>query len=457
MLDFFRRYQVLTLSLIVLVGIINVVPTVIPTVYVLLVLAFFTFKKEIPSFLILFYCVLLFSDSRQEIMWWARDAKIVATLFLPINLFAVKNEIKFSSRFTVYLIPFLIIAWITVFYAFEPIMSLQKTLAYTLVVICVPALFLYCYQKDKKILLDIMYSFSTIFIVGILLIYLAPGFVMLEANGRFTGLLGNPNGMGIFITVTFLYYQAVSRSKLIQIDRREKIIFFVVLFYSLFLCKSRTAMMTVIIFYSLNAVYNYSHFFGWIAFALIAYMWSEILEAIPLVTDYFGFSEDLRVESVEKIKRGSGRDIAWMYAWQNIQENIFLGHGLSSTEELFRRHIKELSILGHQGNAHNTFLTLWYDTGLHGLVAFVIGLLAYFLKIGKHLTYGMPILFAILFSISYESWLTASLNPYTSVFFVLVALLGFVAIDYPVIQEQKEEEVKEEELDLKSKLKPQFT
>ena len=453
MLVFLKRYQVLVLSIIVLVGIINVVPTVIPTVYVLLVLAFFTYKKEIPSFLILFYLVLLFSDSRQEIMWWARDAKIVATLFLPINLIAVKNEIKFSSRFTVYLMPFLVIAWITVFYAFEPIMSLQKTLAYTLIVVCIPALFLYCYQHNRKFLLDLVYMFTGIFLVGIVLIFLAPNFVLLEATGRFTGLLGNPNGMGIFITVVFLYYQAVSRSKLIQLDRKEKIVFFIVLFYSLYLCKSRTAMMTVIIFYALNAVYNYSHFFGWIAFGVIAYMWSEILEAIPLVTDYFGFSEDLRVESVEKIKRGSGRDIAWMYAWQNIKENIFLGHGLSSTEELFRRHIKELSILGHQGNAHNTFLTLWYDTGLHGLIAFIIGLLAFFLKVGKTLPFGMPILFSILFSISYESWLSASLNPYTSVFFIIVTLLGLLTFDSHALNHENVE-VETEESKEEAILKP---
>jgi len=251
--------------------------------------------------------------------------------------------------------------------------------------------------------------------------------------------------MGIFITMAFLYFQVLKRSGIVTIKKTDQYIFYIVLFYSLYLCKSRTSMMTVIIFYALNAIYNYSHFFGWIAFSVIIYMWSEILESIPLVTDYFGFSEDLRVESVEKIKRGSGRDIAWLFAWQNIQENIFMGHGLSSTEELFRRHIKELSILGHQGNAHNTFLTIWYDTGIQGLIAFVFGILTFFFKVGRSLSYAMPVLFAILFSIFYESWLSASLNPYTSLFFVIVTLLGYVAIDQPVIAAKKQAEETSEE------------
>ncbi|MEZ4939054.1 MAG: hypothetical protein R2799_15805, partial [Crocinitomicaceae bacterium] len=75
----------------------------------------------------------------------------------------------------------------------------------------------------------------------------------------------------------------------------------------------------------------------------------------------------------------------------------------------------------------------------HGLVVFVIGLLSYFLKVQKNQPYVMPVLFAILFSISYESWLSASLNPYTSVFFIIVTIIGYQAIDAPVLEEEKKQ------------------
>lgn len=404
-------------------------PAIVPMGFVVAMLLIFTVKQDIPNFLILFFLVLFLSDSRQEIFLFSQDAKTISAVLLPVNLLGIWRKLKYSSHFLMHISLFLIIAWITLFWSDNPSLAVQKTMSYTIIIICIPSLFIYCFQEDKEFFKDLFYLFSGLMLLGLALKYMAPGFVIMEKNARFTGLLGNPNGLGIFITLFFVYFQILKRAGLVLFSRSDLILFYVSLFASLFLCKSRTAMMTVIIFYALNTIYNYSRFIGWLFFFTLAYMYEFILEGIPLVTDFLGFSEDLRVENVDKIKKGSGRDIAWAFAWKNIEPSMFFGHGVSATEELYVKNYKNLSILGHEGNAHNSYLTIWYDTGLIGLVSFLLGIITYFIKVSKELPFVMPILFAIFFSINYESWLSASLNPFTPMFLMIVTVLGYLAMD----------------------------
>lgn len=439
MYDFFVKYRTVLATVVFLLLLARVMPPVVPMGFVLLILALFTIKKEVSSFLILYFLLLFFSDSRQELFLFAKDAKTLATLMLPLNLLGSWRSTRFSNHFLLHISVYLIIATITLAWADNPNLAVQKTMSYILIMICIPTLFLHCVQDDESFFKDVFYVFSILLFVGLLLKYVLPGFVVMEKNARFSGLLGNPNGIGIFITLSFLYFQVIRRTGIVSFNRNDLLIFYIGLFASLFFCKSRTAMMTVIIFYSLYTVYNYSHFIGWIFFFTLAYMYDVILETIPLVTDVLGFSEDLRVENVDKIKRGSGRDIAWAFAWENIKDSMFLGHGISATEELYIKNYKSLSMLGHEGNAHNSYLTIWYDTGLVGLVSFLIGIITFFIKVSKEFPFVMPSLFAIFFSIYYESWLSASLNPFTTMFLFLVTIYGYLALDKDEVAEESSE------------------
>lgn len=438
MIQFLAKYRTLVGIVGFILIIARVFPPIVPMGLVLTFLLLFTLKRDIQNFLLLFFLLLFFSDSRQELFVFAQDAKTYGALLLPLNFLSSYRNVKFSAHFLPHIIAYLIVAWITLFWGDNPTLAFQKTLSYTFIVVIIPVLFIYSFQDDFNFLKDLFYVFTILLIVGLLLKYIKADFVIMEKNARFTGLLGNPNGIGIFITLAFVYFQVIYRSGIAKFERWDLILFYVGLFASLFFCKSRTAMMTVIIFYSLNLIYNYSHFIGWLFFFTLAYLYEYILEAIPVVTDFFGFSEDLRVESVDKIKRGSGRDIAWAFAWENIRKDIFWGHGISATEELYIKNYKTLSMLGHEGNAHNSYLTIWYDTGLVGLLSLLIGVLSYFIKVSKELPFVMPALFAVAFSINYESWLSASLNPFTSMFLIIATLLGYLAIDR-IPSEEKDE------------------
>ena len=99
--------------------------------------------------------------------------------------------------------------------------------------------------------------------------------------------------------------------------------------------------------------------------------------------------------------------------------NIFFGNGLGSTELLFKKNYSLLSRLGHEGNAHNSFLTIWYDTGFLGLLSF-FSFIIYSASSSKNFTRTLPIFFGVFISAFYESWLSASLNPFTIILLIII-------------------------------------
>jgi len=102
---------------------------------------------------------------------------------------------------------------------------------------------------------------------------------------------------------------------------------------------------------------------------------------------------------------------------------IIFGKGFSYTEFIFKENYHRLSRLGHEGNAHNSYLTIWLDTGIVGLFTFIVPLILLVVQAAKKTAVAMPFLFAIIFSTYFESWLTASLNPFTIVFLVVLSII----------------------------------
>jgi O-antigen ligase len=251
-------------------------------------------------------------------------------------------------------------------------------------------------------------------------------------------MFGNQNGLGIFIVVAFGFYFALKETGYVMVNRWVKVLFFIVLLASLFWCSSRAALMAVIICYSFSFIYTFSSYLGWIAFAVVMFFYNEILNIIPLVTKFLGLARDLRADNVEEIKEGSGRIIAWQLAWWEIKKNMLLGEGLGFTNVLFMKYKDWLSIRGHQGHAHNAYLTFWLDTGLFGLLSYFIGLIVTVVKVSGRYKFITPILFSVLFSNYYESWLAASLNPFTPLFIITITVF-YSAYNQSVKEEQVDE------------------
>ena len=104
-----------------------------------------------------------------------------------------------------------------------------------------------------------------------------------------------------------------------------------------------------------------------------------------------------------------------------------------------------LSRMGHQGGVHNTYLTFWLDVGIVGLLIFLRSLFLIFIKAWKRTPLAPAILFSVLFSILYESWLAGSLNPYTILLLIILTIVSEDEIihseEAPAVEEVPEPEV----------------
>ena len=108
-----------------------------------------------------------------------------------------------------------------------------------------------------------------------------------------------------------------------------------------------------------------------------------------------------------------------------FEVHTVLGPGLleSAYEEylyMINRHA--LSALGHQGGVHNTFLALWLNTGIIGLVLWLVGLFRTIFKAVAISYTALPFLYTVLFSAFFEAWLMGSLNPYHITMLLILAV-----------------------------------
>ncbi len=374
------------------------------------------FKSRIDLMLLLFYCILFFSDSRSDFLSFAAAIKPGIALLFGVTGLLIWRKFKVDHPYILLFLPFIIVALVTVFFSDYFVTSLTKTVSYTFIILSVPVYCTYLLKStDNRIFRD---YFGVIFIIlslGLVFIVLFPDFVFLA--GRYRGLLGNPNGMGLFLSMNYLFFQVVIRKLPNLFARKELMLIYISFFASLLLCQSRTAMIVILVFHSFFWINKRSPMFSFVFLILILLSYSVILTNAIWIIQNLGLGDYARLDTVAE---GSGRVIAWEFIWEQIKNgNWMFGHGIGGTEGLFVVNYKKLSILGHEGNAHNTYLTIWYDLGLIGLLSFFFGMLGSFFKARKD-TIIFPVIIGVLISANFESWLSASLNPFTIVVFLII-------------------------------------
>jgi len=369
-----------------------------------------------------FFFILILSDSRQDSLIWAADVKNECIVLLTIFLLLNRKDFGTFNTFYQKFVPFFIIAFVCLFYSPTQIFStaFQKTLSYLFLLFVTSNYALRCHREHgREFYRTLVYFGMGILIFGLALRYINP----IQAYGeehRFRGLLGNPNGLGVFVLLVFLTFSAVKTTFPGIFSRKENIIFYVAVFISVILSDSRNSLFAIVIFIFFSYFYKISPFLGFILFLLMALSYEYISTNLIQIIGQLGLSSYLRVETLEK---ASGRFVAWSFALDNIRRSVFIGKGFEYTNYIYALYADYLSALGHQGNAHNSYLTLWLDTGLLGLVAYLWAFVSTFFQASKKTKLAFPIMYAIFFSTFFESWLTASLNPFTIQLFIILTIL----------------------------------
>jgi O-antigen ligase len=319
--------------------------------------------------------------------------------------------------------------------------SLQKTVSYGLLLLVVPNYFLQTIRDEgKEGLRKFLWWITLLLLIGFVMRFVMPGYVTLA--GRYTGLMGNPNGLGLFCLLFFIVV-AVSGDVVKKLfSRREHIIIYGAIISSLVLCGSRNAIFTIVLFLFFRQFYKLSPFIGFIMFIAVLFVYQYISNNIEGIIYALDLQEYFRIET---LRSGSGRLVAWEFGWSKIQEGVFSGGGIGYTEVLYKKNYEMLSIMGHQGNAHNSYITFWLDTGIVGVLSYVIGMIVTFLRSAGSIPGAIPAMYAILFSAFFESWLTASLKPLTIQAVIIMTMVSIPEVRDLLDKDETESDVENED------------
>lgn len=408
-----------------------------PVIYVYLPLTIILLKaqNQIGYLLYGFFLVLVLSDNRHDAMIWAGRLKEVYIIFLSLFLFLDKKSFSNSTNFLQNFIPFFLVTILCNLNSDVIFVSFQKTLSYFLLIAIIPSYVIKLYREDAmRFFRSMMGTIGLILFLG-LLINLFTKDVVTYVD-RFCGLLGNPNGLGIFCMMIFFLFGTIINLHPECFTRREYYVYIGLILVSIFLSGARSSILGIGIFIFFNFFHRISIVLGFIVFILIAISYQIIESNFAVIVHALNLDKFIRAES---INNASGRIIAWNFAWQEIQKNFFWGKGFSYAYYLFGENYNKLSRMGHQGNAHNSYLTIWLETGLVGLVLYLFGWISTFFKSFKNTRVTIAIMYALLFQIFFESWLASSLNPYTIILIVILSIS--IAATKELSEEKKDTEL----------------
>ncbi len=408
-----------------------------PVVYGVAIISWFLWLRSdrYTELFIGFLIVLVLSDSLEDNLRFASTLKTFYILFLGLAVLLKRRVIGIFSKVIIPYAPYLFIACLCLLWSPALVTGLQKTVSYGLLFFLVPSIAHYLFTERSEFFKVMNYFTGIVLILSFLIFFIFPE-VGTSHGGRLRGVFGNPNGLGLFIIVTFLFYQFTQWQDKAILNRFERIALLVLFGAATVLTGSRNALLSILLFYVFEFTFRNFKYLGIVVSVFIIVGLNFILANAIEIIKALSLEEFFRVETLVE---GSGRLIAWQFAWEQIQSQFYLGKGIGFDEYLMRSNAVYLSKLGHEGGVHNTYLIIWLNTGLIGVLAFFGGLFYLFIKASAKTLFAFPFLFTVLFCISFEPWLAASLNPYTIIFLTILTGL-FISSDQLALHQSQEKQ-----------------
>lgn len=412
-----------------------------PTIgMVLVVVSFLLFvAKEMfqeQLFSLLFLIVL--SDNYS--LFFAQTIKPIILILITLNVF-MNKEIGMKAPLHKAFVPFFILATLTLFLSPKLDYSFQRYSSYLLLFISIPSYTLFLYKKYKaEFFKNLIYLMVVLIVISLLAKYINPGYAI-SHGGRLRGMFGNPNGYAIYCVFAVMIFE-IARNYIGCVFSKWEIIFiYAVLLLSVWWTGSRSALIATSIFFLFTRINKLSPFLGFFILIIIIVTYQYIVVITTDILSDFGLAQQLRLKGEQGIETGSGRLVAWTFAWQEIQKNFLLGLGWSYDEILFEdpKVQEKLNALNHQGGVHNSYLIFWLNQGIIGVFAFFTPLIGSFIKASKKSIYALPLMYSCFFMANFEPWLGSSLNPYTILLVIMLTTFIFIDIDEEEEQEQEEE------------------
>ncbi|MBK6774476.1 MAG: O-antigen ligase family protein [Flavobacteriales bacterium] len=422
MIDFLRGH--LQFFIIVLVWVVSTI-YLGPLIYLILPGSILLMRARgmDQEILLGFLIVLVMSDIDPDIL--AMDPIKTAKNFVMVALAIVfmMDRAKFeplSGVFPIFL-PFFVYSIFPLIFSGRVVVASQKTLSYALLFLLVPNWFLMNFRLYKwDFVRNLIYFMCLILLVSPLIGYINHWYTV--RGGRYRGIFGNPNGLGIFCFLSFLVVSVAEHlNKDLFPNRVTRYVVYGIILFNLIRCGSRTSVTATLLFLLFSRFFSVSPFIGFIIFLVFVAGLHYLTTNLSAIVTALGVQEFMRVDTLED---GSGRYFAWAFAWEKIQDYFLVGGGFGNDEYVMRQNYAYLRSQGHHGGVHNSYLTMWFNVGIIGLGIYFRSLFVVFVKASKLTPIAFAVLFAVLFSALYESWLNGSLNPFTILVVIIMTMMS---------------------------------
>ena len=407
-----------------------------PLIYgVLPITMFLMQRKDMYEELLLGYLfILILSDSQEGALYFAKEVKNIYISLLAVFIFIDRKDFQpFNDLYKIF-IPFFVISLITISFSTGDsffLTGVQKTISFLLSFIVIPNIVIKLYRENGiQFLRRFVLFIFTVLVIGFLIKYILPETALLLGE-RYRGIFGGPNGLGVFCLLSFITFFVINNFFPELFSKNERIFIFGIIIFSALNTGSRNTVISIMIFYLFQRFFSLSPFLGFIIFGITMFVAELLSSNATAIVLSLGLGDYFRTKTLEE---GSGRYIAWNFAWIQIQNNFFIGKGFAYNEFYMRQHYGMLLKLNHQGGIHNSFLTFWMDQGLVGLLIYLYSYILMFIKAAKKSKFAFPIMFAISFSAFFESWLVGSLSP-----FAFMGMFVFTIITSEEIVPQRDE------------------
>lgn len=385
---------------------------------------YFLYHNRHDSVMVLLFLTLTLGDSRMDALYFVKDLRTLIMVILSVySIWEIRAGIYTINRYFLFFLPFLLVSIMALI--FSPILetAISKTIAFTLLYFMgLHYIFHRFRQMGIRLLIEIMYTGHLIIFIGLLLL---PTFPDLVSYGglRFNGLIGNPNGLGLYVVLLTPLTLLVFRRQP-GISQRYKTLAWVALNVSLAICSSRNAILSVTTFWLLYTGLNGTSFRTAIFLLVLLPAAVIIIYYIDLksLVEVLGLERYLRLRDIES---GSGRVDAWQHAIDTIEKNPLIGCGFACEEYNFRYEMSyRLWATGHQGGVHNSYLAFILNTGFVGLGFFIFFIVSLIRRMGDYRFY-LPFAAGCALSAVFESWLFSSLNAF-HIYFITIILFCMV-------------------------------
>lgn len=397
----------------------GVVGTWIASSALLLLTVMFMPNKIKAEFLfVLFFLVFFLGDSFSGPLSFAQNFRFVVLGFSMVYLLRFQ---LFKNNFGNYIFPFSLVAIIITFF-FSPVgtMAVLRAVAFWLVAVIIFKLFKINYHKNPQRILQLVVLTITLYFGLTLLFIFLPGISVFQM-GRFKGLMGNPNGLGMLAMFCYAILSLVKERQEINFDKSFFLKLKVLLIILIMLSGSRTALFSVIIFEMvIRFINNKILFFLALLSVSFIYVFNSSFGLVSVV-EFFELSDYLRVDSLQD---ASGRMDVWPVAWEEIKNNPWVGNGILYDDYFIKDYV--LRNFGEApsrqwGGVWSSYLSLLLDVGIIGILVYAFFYVKMFVK-ALDKKKALAFILLCIFSAITESWMASSMNAFTPLMFLFWAI-----------------------------------